>query len=125
MGSTGANRGNGATVANVNEPAFDREKAASDAVSAINRIQANKRHQQVDIVNPYDGHRLSASVEKITTRDYWGRSIGRQTYTLYVYDEDNRTEYDNAERIYYNYGMESLARVKDELRRITGVGNRR
>ena len=116
------NASNPAALQQINQELGNRaETARTNAINALKGISGSKRFNEINIEQPSTGDNLRVSVEKVTTRDYWGRSTGRQTYTLNIYNTSKQNEYGNNERLYYNYGIESMKDVKDYIRRIAGI----
>lgn len=106
-------------------PAVRSEQTIMDArqkaAAAIKTLSAAKRFNEITVEQPSTGDNIRISVEKVTTRDYWGRSTGRQTYTVNIYNTSQKDEYGNNERLYYNYGIEKFKDVKDTVKRIIGL----
>ncbi len=124
MGSVGANKSTSTNISVVNAEAEaelaktslqkDRE---AQVTQVLKNIKSGKRMQTGTVNRPSDGHEISYSVELIKTRDYWGRATGHQSYTVYVYDNSQRNEYGNRERLWYNYGIEDLRKAKEQVAR--------
>ena len=87
----------------------------SDAIDKLKTIKSGTRKQTINFTNPKNGHPVEAYVEKVTHRDYWGRSLGRSSYTVYVTDQFT------GDRLYYNYGVDGLKKVKDSIRSRGGI----
>lgn len=125
MGSIGAARsGGGSSVTNTSTEQTVNQEAYNAAVSAVNAISSGKRFQEFTVDHPTTGDKIRVSVEKVTSRDYWGRSSGRATYTVYMWNESQKNEYGNSERMYYNYGVEKLSDVKNSIRDRLKIGRR-
>lgn len=92
----------------------DREEQVTQA---LKNIKSGKRMQTGTVNRPSDGHEIRYSVELVKTRDYWGRSTGEQTYTVYVYDQSTQNEYGNSERLWYDYGVKNLKEAKAQVAR--------
>lgn len=95
--------------------------ARERASEAVSTLSAAKRFNGITVEHPTTGDTIRVSVEKVTNRDYWGRSTGRKTYTVNIYNESQINEYGNPERLYYNYGIEKFKDVKDTVKRYVGV----
>lgn len=119
MGSIGANRESNSAVTYQETP-----EIRANAVKTVNGFKSGPRYQEATITRPSDGHEVRVSLEKVTTRDYWGKSTGEKTYTVYAWDTTKKDEYGNNTRLWYNYGVEGITRAKDELRRVLGIERR-
>ena len=103
------------------EPQRDIQALTVQAVAAVKSIDSRKKFNMIEVTRPSDGHQLTVTVEKVTTRNYWGQSTGEQTYTVYIWDETQKNEYGNSERLYYNYGMKKMSDVKDRIKGKLGI----
>ena len=99
----------------------DTSQLRYQAESAVKSLSASKRTQGLTITRPVDGHDISIFIEKVTHRDYWGKSTGEKSYTIYIDDKTQLNDYGNPTRLYYNYGMDSFKTVKNEVKRILSL----
>ena len=113
MGRTSSKAGGGASKVGA-APSFNTPKNIANAQNAISNL-GSKRSTSASFINPRDGHKIDAYVEKVTARDYWGKSTGRSFYKVVVHDGTTN------ERLWYNTGVEKLSQVKDDIYRVTGV----
>lgn len=88
------------------------QKAESKAT--INSFNSSTRYQTKTVIDGNTGDTMEISLEKVTTRDYWGKSTGEKTYTLNIVNTS-----EGRDRVFYDYGVKELRRVKDFMRRYT------
>lgn len=91
--------------------------AQADGLRKLKEISSSKRFNEITFERPTTGDTLRVSVEKVKTRDYWGRSTGEQTYTLNIWNNSKTNEYGNHEKEYYDYGIKDMKEVKRVIKR--------
>lgn len=89
---------------------YDFETAEKN-LTALKGITSGKHIQSLSVINPETRHTIDAHVEQVMTRDYWGHSTGKKTWTVRV---DDTTA---GERLWYNYGIESIRDARDQIRK--------
>lgn len=91
--------------------------AQADGMRKLKDISSSRRFNEISFERPTTGEKLRVSVEKVSSRDYWGRKTGTESYTLNVWNESKTNEYGNHEKEYYNYGIKDMKEVKRIIKR--------
>lgn len=89
----------------------EKQRASNRAI--IDSFNSRTRSQTKTITDGKTGESLNVHIEKVTTRDYWGRSVGEQTYTVKV----NKNS--NWDSVYYDYGVKGLRGIKNTIKQYT------
>lgn len=91
--------------------------AQADGMRKLKEISSSKRFNEISFERPTTGDKLRVSVEKVKTRNYWGKPTGEETYTLNIWNNSKTNEYGNYEKEYYNYGIKDMKEVKSIIKR--------
>lgn len=114
--STSSGRFGGASAPQREVNTTEMISRAQDAIAGIKARASNS----VTFERPDNGHEILVTINRVNPRDYWGRRVaGPATYTVRVDDTTS------GDRLWYDYGVESLSRVKADIYRVTGVSQGR
>lgn len=115
-GGAGAARGGGGAMRG-NTPTRDVAALNQTANERINRLNGRGNARNTVFNSPSTGDTIQVTVDRVPARNFSGRVIpgAQASYTVRV---DNMT---TGKRLWYDYGQTSLARIKDDIRRVSGV----